>query len=120
MSISDQILQISMSQPSRREKIEAMLRDDPRDPFLRYCLAVEYDNEERHDESLELFMGLMRDRPPHIPSFLRGAQLLSRLDRVREARAVLRDGIEAARGVGESHAAGEMGELLATLGALGE
>jgi hypothetical protein len=109
-----------MTQPSRREKIEAMLRNDPHDPFLRYGLAVEYDNEDRHEESLALFEGLMRDNPPHIASFLRGAQLLAKLDRIQDARGVLREGIESARQQGNSHAAGEMGELLATLGALGD
>jgi len=104
--------------PTRREKIEAMLQAEPRDEFLRYSLACEYDNEERYDESLTLFEWLMSDR--HIASFLRGAQLLAKLDRIGEARTVLRTGIELARQQGEAHAAGEMGELLASLGALGE
>jgi hypothetical protein len=43
-----------------------------------------------------------------------------KLDRIAEARGVLRTGIEIARQQGELHAAGEMGELLASLGALGE
>ena len=106
--------------PTRREKIEAMLAAEPQDQFLRYSLACEYDNEERHDESLALFRGLTQDQPPHVPSFLRGAQLLVKLDRIAEARATLREGIEIARQQGESHAAGEMGELLASLGSLGE
>jgi hypothetical protein len=106
--------------PSRREKIEALLQDEPRDQFLRYGLAVELDNEGRTDESLALFRGLMRDQPPHVASFFRGAQLLVKLDEIEPARAVLREGIEIARLQGEMHAAGEMGELLASLGALGE
>ena len=109
-----------MAEPSRREKIEALLQQEPEDQFLRYGLAVELDNEARHEESLALFQGLMADQPPHVPSFLRGAQLLVNMDRVAEARAVLRDGIEIARQQGELHAAGEMGELLASLGSLGE
>ena len=36
------------------------------------------------------------------------------------ARDVLREGIEAARAAGDAHAAGEMSEFLASLGALGE
>ena len=48
------------------------------------------------------------------------AQQLARLDRVAEARAALRDGIEQARAAGNAHAAGEMSEFLASLGALGE
>jgi len=101
----------------RGEKIEAMLKEEPEDQFLRYSLATEYDNEERGNESLALLRGLMADQPPHVHSFLRGAQLLVKLDRIEDARAALREGIEVARQQGELHAAGEMGELLASLGA---
>ena len=47
-------------------------------------------------------------------------QQLARLNRIAEARTVLRDGIEEARRQGDSHAAGEMSEFLASLGSLGE
>ena len=104
----------------RREKIEAMLKTEPGDPFLRYSLACEYDNEDRSEESLAMFRELMADKPPHVHSFFRGAQLLVKLDRIEDARAALREGIEISRQQGELHAAGEMGELLASLGAAGE
>ena len=105
---------------SRREKIEAMLKDDPQDQFLRYGLASEYRSEGRLEESLDLYRGLMADTQPHVPSFLMAAQVLLELDRVNDARAALREGIEIARRQGEAHAAGEMGELLASVGSLGE
>jgi predicted Zn-dependent protease len=104
---------------SRREKIEALLKDEPQDQFLRYGLAVELDNEGRMDESLAIFRSLMRDQPPHVASYFRGAQLLVKLGEIEDGRALLRDGIEIARQQGDLHAAGEMGELLASLGALG-
>ena len=104
----------------RREKIEEMLKEEPNDVFLRYGLAVEYDNEERYEDSLTVFTALTKETPPHVPSFFRAAQLLARLDRISEARALLRDGIEAARLQNNSHAAAEMGEFLASLGSLGE
>src|SRR5438067_12955901 len=103
---------------SRREKIEAMLKEEPKDQFLRYSLACEFDNEDRTEESLALFQGLIADQPPHVHAFSRGAQLLVKLDRIAEARALLRDGIEVARQQDELHAAGEMGELLASLGSM--
>ena len=53
-----------------------------------------------------------------VPSFLMAAQHLSAQSKVDEAREVLRAGIEAAREQGEQHAAGEMSELLASLGEL--
>jgi hypothetical protein len=100
---------------SRREKIEAMLGDDPGDTFLRYSLAMELDKEGDHDASIAKFMELTRDNPPYVPAFFMAGQQLARLSRNDEARAVLRDGIAAARDQGDDHAVGEMSEFLATL-----
>jgi hypothetical protein len=105
---------------SRREKIEAMLADDPRDTFLRYSLAMELDKEGDHDGSLTRFNELTLDTPPYAPAFFMAAQLLVRLARVEEARTYLRSGIEAARVQGNAHAASEMSEFLASLGSAGE
>ncbi|HEX7377626.1 MAG TPA: hypothetical protein VF278_10970 [Pirellulales bacterium] len=107
-----------MTQVSRRERIEAMLADDPRDTFLRYSLANELDKEGAHERSLELLRELAYEAPPYVPAFFMSAQQLARLSRIEDARAVLRDGIEQARQQGDAHAAGEMGEFLATLGSM--
>lgn len=105
---------------TRREKIEAMLIDDPTDTFLRYSLAMELDKEGENDRSLEQLGDLTKDDPPYVPAFFMAGQQLARLDRVDEARTFLRDGIAQARTQGDAHAAGEMSEFLASLGALGE
>lgn len=104
---------------SRREKIEAMLADDPGDVFLRYSLAMELDKEAEHDASLAKFAELTRDEPPYVPAFFMAAQQLTRLGRVEEARAVLRNGIDAARVQNDFHAADEMSQFLASLGNIG-
>ena len=105
---------------SRREKIEALLADDPADVFLRYSLAMELDKEGEHDASLAKFNELIKDAPPYVPAFFMAGQQLVRLHRVEEARTYLRDGIVQARAQGDAHAAGEMSEFLASLGELGE
>jgi hypothetical protein len=100
---------------SRREKIEAMLADDPGDTFLRYSLAMELDKEGNHDASLTKFMELTRDTPPFVPAFFMAGQQLARLGRISESREVLHKGIDAARDQGDLHAAGEMTEFLTSL-----
>ena len=106
--------------PSRRERIEAMLAEEPGDQFLRYSLAMELDKEGLHDQSVALLRALAGDAQPYVPAFFMAGQQLTRLGRIEEARAILRDGIEEARRQGNAHAAGEMSEFLASLGALGE
>jgi hypothetical protein len=105
---------------SRREKIEAMLADEPGDVFLRYSLAMELDKEGDHAASLARHAELTREDPPYVPAFFMAAQQLARLERINEARTFLRDGIENARRQGNAHAAGEMSEFLASLGSAGE
>jgi predicted Zn-dependent protease len=102
---------------SRREKIEAMLADEPGDTFLRYSLAMELDKEGDHDASLAKFAELTHDQPPYVPAFFMAAQQLARLGSMSKARDSLRSGIEAARAQGDAHAAGEMSEFLTSLGA---
>lgn len=102
--------------PTRREKIEAMLVDQPSDTFLRYSLSMELDKEGEHERSLAGLRGLTKDAPPYVPAFFMAGQQLAKLGRIEEARAILRDGIEAARAAGDAHAAGEMSEFLASLG----
>lgn len=97
-----------------------MLLEDPRDTFLRYGLAMELEKEGQHDPSLEQLRGLMADTPPYVPAFFMAGQQLARLGRLAEARSALRSGIERARAAGDGHAAGEMAEFLAGLGASGE
>jgi len=101
---------------TRREKIEAMLAEDPHDTFLRYSLAMELARENQHEESLRRLRELAAETPPYVPAFFMAAQQLADLERIEEARSLLRDGIDAARATGDAHAAGEMSQFLASLG----
>jgi thioredoxin-like negative regulator of GroEL len=105
-----------MTPSDRREKIEAMLAEQPDDTFLRYSLAMELQKEGRHEMSLQRFRDLMADDPPYVPAFFMSAKQLVELGKIAEARAALREGVDQARQQGEHHAASEMSELLATLG----
>lgn len=93
-----------------------MLAEEPDDTFLRYSLAMELQKEGAHEQSLARFGELMAGAPPHIPSFFMAGKLLVQLERVEEARSVLREGIDQAREQGDTHAAGEMSEFLMALG----
>lgn len=106
--------------PTRLDKIRTLLLDEPHDQFLRYSLAMELDKAGEHEASLATFAELAGEEPPYVAAFFMAAQQLTRLERINEARELLRAGIEAARAVGDGHAAGEMAEFLAGLGSAGE
>ncbi len=109
-----------MTTLSRRNRIEAMLADDPQDDFLRYSLAMEMRKEADHEGSLIKLAELSKQAKAYVPAFFMAAQQLVELQRIVEARTILRDGIEEARSQNDHHAAGEMSELLSQLGEMGE
>lgn len=102
---------------SRKEKILAMLADEPNDPFLRYSLALELRKEENLTESVAILKELAYDpNVKYVAAFFMAAQQLAEQGQVEQARAFLRDGIEEARAQNNLHAAAEMSELLQELG----
>ncbi|HZZ28729.1 MAG TPA: hypothetical protein VFE46_12070 [Pirellulales bacterium] len=105
---------------SRRSRIEGLLALEPTDQFLRYSLAMELEKESDHERSLSGLRELQNDSAPYVPAFFMAAQQLVKLNRIPEARDTLRAGIEEARRQANAHAAGEMSELLASLGTVGE
>ena len=98
----------------RMDQIEALLADDPADPFLRYGLAMEYASAGDDAIAADHLLRLTTDTV-YVPAFLMAGQILNRLNRVDEAVAVLRTGIAAAREQGNDHAEGEMTTLLASI-----
>jgi predicted Zn-dependent protease len=104
--------EVPMSAVNRRERIEAMLADDPNDPELRYLLAMEYVGTGDDAGAVRCFDELMQRSPEYPPAYHQAARALQRLDRIAEAKDVLRRGIPVALGRGDTHAAGEMQQLL--------
>lgn len=105
-----------MNGKSRREQIEAMLRDGVEDDgFLRYGLAMEHKAEGNTARALECFRELLRAVPDYVPGFMQLGQLLNQLGEEDEAKQIYRDGIAIAQKKGDTHAAGEMAGFLALL-----
>lgn len=98
----------------RMTQIEALLADDPADPFLRYGLAMEYVSVGDDATAADQLLRLTADTD-YVPAFLQAGQVLNRLNRVAEASEALRRGIALAKQQGNAHAEGEMSTLLATL-----
>jgi hypothetical protein len=106
-----------MSNPARRQRIEAMLAETPHDAELHYMLAMEHVSAGDDAGAVTVFRELIarHEEKPYVPAFLMAGQALIRLGQDAEAVAMLRSGIEAARKVGDTHALSEMEGLLATI-----
>ena len=104
-----------MTGKSRRERLQEMLKDDPNDPFLRYGLAMDYAGAGEDEAAANCFRQLMQASPDYVAAYLQAGQVLVRLGRDEEARAVCRAGTAAAQKAGDGHAAGELQGFLDTL-----
>ena len=100
---------------NRKQQLETMLADEPRDPELRYMLAMEHVSEGDDEGALRRFREIFEFAPDYPPAYHMAGRTLERLGRVEEARDVLRRGIPVAEKRGNTHAAGEMQELLDSL-----
>ena len=85
------------------------------DSFAWYGLAMEYRTLGRSDESFRTFETLRDRDPAYVAMYLMAAQLLVELRRPDEARVWATAGLEAARAKGDTHAAGELDNLLGGL-----
>lgn len=104
-----------MAAKTRKQQILEMLVDEPNDPELRYMLAMEHASEGNDAEAAQCFGELIAVAPNYPAAYHMGARALVRLNRIAEAQAMLQRGIPAALAQGNSHAAGEMQELMESL-----
>lgn len=100
---------------SRKEQLEAMLAEEPNDPFLRYGLAMEHVSGGDDRTAVECFRDLLAVAADYVPAYLQGGQALARLNRPAEARELWTRGVAVARQKGDAHAADEMSGMIATL-----
>lgn len=101
--------------PSRLEALEKMVASGVDNPMAWYGLAMEYRGAKRFDDALRTFERTREKYPGYVAQYLMAAQMLHELARPAEARAWCEDGIAAARAARDSHAAGELEGLLASL-----
>jgi tetratricopeptide (TPR) repeat protein len=99
----------------RKQQLEAMLADEPHDAELRYMLAMEHVSEGDDEGAICRFRELFEMAPDYPPAYHMAGRTLQRLGRLKEAQELLQRGIPLAEKRGDSHAAGEMQELLDNL-----
>ncbi len=100
---------------NRLENIEKIVARTPTDPFARYGLAMELKRLGRNDDAEAAFAELETRHPDYVAQYLMRAQLLSTMQRRDDARAVTERGIAASQKKGDTHALGELRQLLDTL-----
>jgi tetratricopeptide (TPR) repeat protein len=100
----------------RIARLLEFLNKDPHDSFARYALALEYAAERNTFKATTLLVELVRLDSRYVPAYEQLAYLYQELDRIEDARAILRAGISVAKHERDSYACQEMQEVLETIG----
>ncbi|HDS74493.1 MAG TPA: tetratricopeptide repeat protein [Firmicutes bacterium] len=97
---------------SNLEFFRAAVEKDPNNTFAQYSLAMEYRKTGALKDALEKFREIIRRDPAYVAAYLMAAQTAIDSDNESVAEEILRAGIETATSQNNSHAAGEMQDLL--------
>ncbi|MSO23351.1 MAG: hypothetical protein EXQ58_08890 [Acidobacteria bacterium] len=80
----------------RLERLKLLVEENPQDRFARYGLAMELANQGHLEEAVVVFQALVSFDPDYVASYFQAGQTLEKLNRVEEARALYRKGMEVA------------------------
>ncbi|HVT89340.1 MAG TPA: tetratricopeptide repeat protein [Tepidisphaeraceae bacterium] len=97
------------------QKLMAMLQREPNDSFLLYGIGMEYKKLGDRDKALEFFARLIQADPGYCYAYYQQAQTYEQLGNVDQAKQSYREGIAAARRVGDAHAQSELEAALEML-----
>ncbi len=92
--------------------LKEILAVDPGNAFARYGLALEYVNLGQVETGLAEFEALLAAHPDYTAGYQMAAQTLAKVERIPEAIAKLKLGIESARRAGNGKALSEMQGML--------
>jgi thioredoxin-like negative regulator of GroEL len=104
----------TQSLPTRKQ-LEQLLESDPDDVFLQYALAKACVSDGDLETGLSKFQTVIDGHPEYVPAYFQKGQALAEQGRTDEARAIVTQGIQAARKAGDRHAESEMTEFLEAL-----
>ena len=98
---------------SKIAALEALLEENPDDPFVIYALAREYEQEAGSMQAALMYEHLVTNYPDYIATYYHYAKFLQEAGNHTEALKLLLKGIERGLEMKELHAVNEMKELLA-------
>ncbi|NJB85805.1 tetratricopeptide (TPR) repeat protein [Lewinella marina] len=101
---------------TRKEQILQMLETAPKDAFLRFALAKEWEQEGNDPTALNIYRSLVNDQPEYVGTYYHLGKTLVRMERPREAWKVFTQGMEVTKRLGEIHAMRELAGARMELG----
>ena len=97
---------------SRIDEILKMMKTDPKDSFLSYALALEYEKSGKLQKAIEIIEQLIKDDPEYLGAFYKLGQLYELKDELTTAEEIYKRGILLAEAKKDNRTKGELEEAL--------
>ena len=97
------------------ERLQALIelyKKDPNDSFVTYGIALEYISAENYGEAEKYLNEIITNDPNYVPAYMQLAQVKENLNKIEDAKATYKKGIEIAKKNNELRTASEMEEFL--------
>ncbi len=100
---------------NRLEILEQMVKQDPRNTFARYGLAMEYANSGDWAQAVIEFRALLDQDDSYAAAYFHAGQALEKLGELEQARSMYEKGIEVTTRKGDLHTRAEIEAALSLL-----
>ena len=92
----------------RLELLKSMLEKSPKDSFLLFAIAKEYEGLGENKAALDFFMNLKKSQPDYVGLYYHLGKLYEKNDEVEKAFFTYKDGMEVAKAAGDQHSLSEL------------
>ena len=93
---------------NRIEILKGFLKENPKDSFSRYALALEYLKLGQNDDAVREFEAVRNGDPDYVATYYQLGQLYQKLGQKHDAEKTFRTGITAAAKAGDEHTRSEL------------
>lgn len=101
---------------TRLEQLQKMLQKQPNDPFLLYCIGMEYKKSGDLPQALTFLDQTIAADQNYCYAYFQKGQVLEMQENPSVAKVVYQQGIDAATRAGDTHAASELRGAMEMLG----
>jgi tetratricopeptide (TPR) repeat protein len=92
----------------RLELLKSMLEKSPKDSFLLFAIAKEYEGLGENKAALDFFLNLKKSQPDYVGLYYHLGKLYEKNDEIEKAFFTYKNGMEVAKAAGDQHSLSEL------------
>jgi len=101
---------------TRLEQLLSFLEGSPKDAFIHFAIAKEYENLDNLDKALSYYQHLEQNNPDYVGTYYHLGKLYEKQEKINEAFSTYKKGMSIAKKLGDQHALSELAGAKLALG----